>query len=236
MSDDVESVRCTGRTAAGSRCSRRAEEGTTRCAQHGYKPRGRPSKLTPELTAEVVYLVLEGNYLETAAQAVGISVRTLHNWRARGDDAMAKAEEAVADTEELAGDKLYEHVDPREWVYIDFFHALKTAEAYAETELLRRAASGGFGWQAPMTVLERRHPSRWRRRESRDVEVSGNVGRTTIVVPDTEEKRHAVAAALAGTGLFDDVVALGSGPAKGTPTATKSRTPRKSAAKRRPRK
>lgn len=190
MSDDHASRRCTGRTANGARCRRRAEEGSTRCSQHGYRMPGRPSKLTPELTEAIVYLILEGNYLETAAQAVGVDVATLHRWQRRAGEAIARAEEAVEDGNELLGEGIYEHTDPAEWPYLDFRHALKSAEAFAETDLLRRAASGAFGWQAPMTVLERRHPMRWRRRERLDVGGDdGGAVPVKVVTPDTEAKR-----------------------------------------------
>lgn len=203
MSDEREDNvrRCTARTAAGARCRRNAEEGSTRCSQHAYKARGRPSKLTPELTDEVVWLILEGNYIEVACQAVGISKSTFHNWQRRGAEAMARAEEQVETTEDLAGDKLYNVLDPSEWVYVDFLHALKTAEAFAETELLRQARPGFPGWQAPMTILERRFGMRWRRRES--VELEGELGITPVKVvkPDTEERRKRVAEILAGAGV-----------------------------------
>lgn len=204
MSDDSR-PRCTGRTAAGGRCRHPAEDGSTRCAQHGYKMPGRPSKLTPALTQQIVFLILEGNYLETAAQAVGVDVATLHRWNRRAGEAIARAEEAVEDGELLLGDGIYEHTDPAEWPYIDFRHALKSAEAYAETELLRRASSGGNGWQAPMTVLERRHPLRWKRREGRDLEAAdGGAIPVRVVAPDTDGKRREVAGIIAELGILDD--------------------------------
>jgi hypothetical protein len=55
-----------------------------------------------------------------------------------------------------------------------------------------------------MTVLERRHPARWRRRESREVELGGDaVVRHEIVAPDTEDKRHKVAAILEHSGALE---------------------------------
>lgn len=197
--DDDETPRpprCTGRTANGQRCTRNAEEGSTRCRQHSFVVPGRPTKLTPELKEQIVWTVLEGNYLNVAAQAAGVSYRTLARWLERADDVEAKALEMVdPDADELPD--LYELVDPREWVYLDFRHALKSAEAFAETELLRQARAGGFGWQAPMTVLERRQPTRWKRREVHEHE--GEVGvrqRAELVEPD-EKKRQRVSTILA---------------------------------------
>lgn len=203
MSDDHASRRCSGRTANGQRCRRKAEEGSTRCAQHGYRMPGRPSKLTPELTEAIVFLILEGNYLETAAQACGVDVATLYRWQRRAGEAIAKAEERVEDGEKLLGEGIYEHTDPADWPYLDFRHALKSAEAYAETELLRRAAAGGFGWQAPMTVLERRHPSHWRRRDRLEVEgADGGAVPLKLVAPETEAKRRAIAELITNAGVL----------------------------------
>lgn len=226
--DENASHRCTGRTAAGGRCRRRAEEGATRCSQHGYKMPGRPSRLTPELTEAIVYLVLEGNYLETAAQANGVAPSTLHYWRRRGQDAWARAEEAVEDRNELLGDGIYDRTDPAEWVYLDFLDALKTAEAYAETELLRRASAGGFGWQAPMTVLERRHPARWKRREARELEgADGGAIPVRVVTPDTDGKRRELVGIIAELGVLEDLE-----PAAAPATESTTKTGRKTGQKR----
>lgn len=194
---DVAVTRCTGRTKAGTRCTNPADVGSTRCRQHPYRLRGRPSKLTVELTAEVVWLVLEGNYIETAAQAVGIDKGTLYRWLRRGEEAIAVAEESVDDGDKLLGDKVYDHVPPEEWGYIDFRHALKTAEAFAETELLRKAQwPATSAWTAFLTILERRHPARWKRREALEHE-GAIAGRVEVIVPEPGDKRDKVVAILA---------------------------------------
>jgi hypothetical protein len=190
--EEVAVTRCTARTKAGDRCSRPADPGATRCKQHPYRMPGRPSKLTVALTAELVWLILEGNYVETAAQAVGVDKTTLYRWLRRGEDALARAEEEVEDGDALLGDGIYNHTDPSDWPYIDFRHALKSAEAFAETELLRKVQwPSTSAWQAFATILERRHPARWKRREA--VEHEGAVGvRAEVIVPDTEERRAKV--------------------------------------------
>jgi hypothetical protein len=228
---DDPGERCTGRTAAGKRCSRDAEEGSTRCAQHGYKPMGRPSKLTAELREQIIYLILEGNYIETACQAVGVSPVTYHRWIARANNAEAKATELLTDAElERNPDAVYDKSDPADWLYLDFRHAIKTAEAFAETEQVRkwvRAAEYGAAWQAFAALLERRHPSRWRRRMGVDADVSSSgTIRTELVVPATEEKRVEVASIL-GQALGIKPAA----PAKTTARKASTRTPRKRGSK-----
>lgn len=219
--------RCTGRKADGKRCTRPAEEGSTRCSQHGYKPMGRPSKLNADLTEQIVFLILEGNYIETAAQAVGISPRTFHRWIARANDLEAKAAELLTDEQlERGGDAaVYNATDPADWLYLDFRHAIKTAEAFAETEAVRkwvRAAERGEAWQAFAALLERRHPTRWRRRMGVDADVaSSGVVRHELIVPDTEAKRAAVA------GILADALGIKPGKTKTTTKRTGRATGRK---------
>lgn len=45
---------------------------------------GRPLTLTPEIQAQIVKKVRDGNFRETAASAVGIDARTLRTWMKRG--------------------------------------------------------------------------------------------------------------------------------------------------------
>jgi hypothetical protein len=194
---------CTARKADGRPCQAAALRGTTRCWHHSFKVPGRPTKLTPELRDRILDAVLEGNYLETAAQVAGINKTTLYRWLRRAADLEAQALEHVTDDDLDAGADLWQHVDPDLWVYLDFRHALKSAEAYAETELVRQTLHRGQGWQAAMTVLERRHPARWGRRLDAHVDHSGEVSRTVEVIAPTDEERALVLAKLQEAGAFD---------------------------------
>lgn len=202
-SDRPEAPRCTGTTKRGTRCTKHAQPGSTRCAHHGFniKAIGRPTKLTDELVDTIVGLVLEGNYLDTAAAAAGIGRATLYRWLERADDIEAAAMEHV---EPNATDvDLYEHTDPDLWRYLDFRDTLKAAEAYAETELLRMVRNPGFGpWQAAMTILERRKPQHWRRRDSHEVEAKGGFAIRVQTVAPEGDKRDRVTALLEETGAL----------------------------------
>jgi hypothetical protein len=203
MSEKPRKRYCTAKNAQGNPCKNSPLPGTTRCHHHSFKVPGRPTKLTTELRDQIVYLMVEGNYLATAAQTVGISERTLHRWLARGDDVEAKALEHVDDDAPELPD-LYQFIDPADWVYLDFRHAVKSAEAYAETEHLRRVGYAAPGWQAGMTILERRHPARWRRRDSHSIEHSGElVARAEVVAPDAAEERRAIASILKESGALE---------------------------------
>ena len=197
---------CTFIADDGRPCGKTPRRGSTRCHTHRYKVPGRPSKLTEEISQRIVSAILEGAYLETAAQAAGVNPRTLFRWLQRGDDAEAAAlEQFDSDTEpDLA--ELYEHMDPSDWPYVDFRHALKSTEAFAELELLRQVTRkiGDQPWTAYMTVLERRFPGRWGRRV--EVKHDGNidVGKPKVVAPDSEKKREQIAGLLASSGALDE--------------------------------
>lgn len=109
-------------------------------------PAGRPTSLTPEVLAVIVDAVRKGNYFRTAAQLAGICERTFYSWQERG----LKGEEP----------------------YSEFLHAVKSAEAEAESKLLDEIrcaqgsipGEGGRGpdlWQSKAWVMERRWPKRW---------------------------------------------------------------------------
>lgn len=100
---------------------------------------GRPTKLTPEVQAVIIEAVEAGNYFETAAMLAGICKATLYNWIESGE----------------AG----------ELPFAEFLDALKSAESKAEAAALAVVRAAPDRWQANMTFLERRHPSRWGRRD-----------------------------------------------------------------------
>lgn len=198
---------CTQRLADGRPCGATPERGRTRCARHRFKVPGRPSKLTDEVSQRILDAVLEGAYLETAAQAAGVSPSTLHRWIRRGDDAEARALEHFDSTDEPELGELYEAMDPADWPYVDFRHALKSTEAFAELELLRtvRNRVGDRPWQAAMTVLERRHPSRWGRRMEVKHDGAVDLGKPQDVVPEEEARRAEILTTLREA-LGDDAI------------------------------
>jgi AcrR family transcriptional regulator len=224
MSDNAKPKppRCTAQTGGGNRCQKAALEGTTRCRHHSFRIPGRPTKLNADLTEIIVSNVLEGVYMETAAQLAGINKTTLYRWLRKADDLEAAALEHVDEAKPKTHD-LYQHIDPADWVYLDFRHAMKSAEAYSEAELLRKAASGKPGWQAQMTVLERRHPTRWRRRDS--VEHSGGVDVRPVTHQPPAEKRDELIGTLRAA-------VPGMGPSSSTATKAKPKAkPKKRGAK-----
>jgi hypothetical protein len=152
----------------------------TREAPSPYGPRrrpGRPTKLTYELADSIIALIRQGVYVEIAAQTRGVSKARLYEWA-------AKAEEWDQATEEEL-----ESLDDEMALFVWFRDAYKGAEGEAETALLLNCRQGKPGWQAYMTILERRFPARWRRRE----EIEARVTTTTDRVLDPETRRRELA-------------------------------------------
>lgn len=141
------------------------------------------SILTEKVAAKIIGYVLEGNYPKVACQAVGISYRGFQYWKARADE---------------FSDTPLEDIPESERMFVDLFHTMAIAEAQAEIGLLRKVAEGKFGWQAAMTILERRHPERWRRRDVIEHE-GGDPSRPVrmIEVPSDQKRAQDVAQILA---------------------------------------
>lgn len=140
------------------------------------KRKGRPRILTEKITREICECLEEGNYLETACHLVGISTDSAFAWMKEGHKARKL---------HLAGDEY-----PDEWAMSLFFlDSIKKAEAKAETQALRTLrAMAPDAWQSVAWRLERRHPSRWGRRQA--IEHSSPADKPVrvqkIVIGDTE--------------------------------------------------
>lgn len=135
---------------------------------------GRPSALTGEVAEKIVTAIRAGAYAEIAATYAGVSRSTYFLWMAKGR----------RDAEERDAGDFPQVVDAHdhEWSietglcwcghtrYSDFLDRIKQAEAGAEIHAIGKVRSAFDGdWKAAMTYLERRYPSRWRRRSTVDV-------------------------------------------------------------------
>jgi hypothetical protein len=112
---------------------------------------GQPTKLTPEVQAEICRNLAGGVYVETACILAGVCKATFYNWRARGE----------------AGEQ----------PYVDFLDATMRAEAQAETRavaLIQRA-----GEEDPRHLewwLERKYSGRWGRKDKLGLGQDPNAG------------------------------------------------------------
>ena len=109
---------------------------------------GRPTRLTARVQERLVAALYHGNYFSVACEVAGIGRRTGYRWLKQGETDLSAGRD---DT-------------PHAQLTI----AVREAEAVSEdalVDVVRQAAQAGPQyWAAAMTILERRHPSRWRRR------------------------------------------------------------------------
>jgi hypothetical protein len=106
-------------------------------------PKGRPSKLTPELQERICQLLKAGNTFRTACEVAGIGYTTGKEWRQRGDDQHPSRE----------GDD----------DFAAFAAAIRKAEEEAvvrNVALIQKAAANGT-WTAAAWWLERKFPAEW---------------------------------------------------------------------------
>lgn len=130
---------------------------------------GRKTKLTRELQAKFVRAIRAGNFIETAADYVGINPDTYYDWMRRG---------------KLSGEA---HA-----IYRDFRLAVTEARASAEIESVARIRLSGQNgnWKADAWFLERSYPDRWGRTR---LEVTGSNGApmsqgTVIILPSNNRE------------------------------------------------
>ena len=123
---------------------------------------GRPTKLTPELQADIIEALEHGMHQESAANRAGIAKGTFYNWLERGRN--------EPDT-----------------IYADFLDAVEKARARPEAEALEaiHVAWRDGTWQAAAWFLERSHPQKYGRINR--TEISGPEGEPIKV--DTNVKQ-----------------------------------------------
>ena len=103
------------------------------------KKQGRPSKLTPELQAEIINLLKMGNYIETVCGVVGLNTSTYYDWMKKGKNA----------------------TNPRN-KHRKFQEAVEQAQAWSiarDVALITKA--GEKDWRATAWMLSRKYPDEY---------------------------------------------------------------------------
>lgn len=127
---------------------------------------GRPTKITEEIIKEIETYLKAGNYIETAANIIGIHKSTLYDWLKRGRRALdeeAKTGKPIPESEEL---------------FARFSDAVRKAQAWSEARDLMTIGEHAKGdWKAAAWRLERKFPERWGRKDRVEAELkhSGSV-------------------------------------------------------------
>lgn len=121
-----------------------------------------------------------GNYVPTACAAVGITSRTYNNWLAAGrqvNDMIDDRDDYDDLVERMRNGELVLSLSPQQVRSFLFFQdaskATAKAEAYAVAMVRKHMPDQ---WTAAMTFLERRFPSRWKRRDQLDIGDANEVG------------------------------------------------------------
>lgn len=144
------------------------------------------SRLTPKTHKILVEAIRRGNYRDQAASLAGISRKTLLRWLQEG---RREEEQDVPDKEAR---------------YRAFYLDVVRAEAEFEDEMIvtitNSAKANPQNWAAAMTILERKYPQRYGRRDALQIE-GGDKPLVNINVlgnPEVRELATGLLEALAG--------------------------------------
>ena len=114
-------------------------------------------KLSDATINVLVSVIKAGNYAVTACNLAGIPEQTFYAWLQQ------------ADKDELVG------ATSQESLYIRLKESIKNAEADAEVSLVDMVTGVALkdrNWIAGMTLLERRHPDRWGRKDRTRIDIN----------------------------------------------------------------
>lgn len=103
--------------------------------------------MDPKIRRQILDLLRAGNYIKTAADAVGLSTETIHGWMREGAKELRRRE---------AGEPPDHTMDLLVSFTLEARAALSHAEATAVGKLTRSK-----DWRAQVAYLERRFPKRW---------------------------------------------------------------------------
>lgn len=149
--------------------------------------------LDEEMHQKMVDLARAGNYKATIARACGIHPDTLHGWLRQGREQPEEYPHYAA---------LHEEIEEAEAEW----------EAQTVAQINTTAQSGAPNtWQAGMTMLERKFPDRWGRRDSHKIEADKplvQIGAVVLVDADARRDTRSLLRRVTGSGAD---LALGTG-------------------------
>lgn len=120
---------------------------------------GRRTKLSDDVITEAAKLIATGNTQTTACAYLGITMQTWINWMKKGEDGVSP--------------------------YVEFFDAIKKAEAKAKVLCVGRIISAAQqSWQAAAWWLERRYPEEFGRRDNAPPKDDGGLEKVADAIRD----------------------------------------------------
>lgn len=135
--------------------------------------RGRKSKLTDELRDEICELLENGNFIETACDAVGISHQTFYRWL----DENSELNEAIKRARSKAERKSIERIrKAAEGGDVASVQEVEKRYPDGTIEKERNVKYTNGQWQADAWFLERSFPARWGKRQEIKQEITGKDG------------------------------------------------------------
>ena len=121
------------------------------------------SKFDEETQAAIIASLRDGNYLEPAAEAAGVSRHTVLEWIRRGegrDDRSAEPE------------------------FVEFAEKVRAARALAESRMVRVLTSAAVDdWRAAEAWLKRARPDRWTERQTTTLEAGQSLAELFAQTP-----------------------------------------------------
>lgn len=113
---------------------------------------GRVLLLNEQFIEKAKALLIQGNFEQTVAGALGVTVSCWIMWKRRGNAEIQRRLDGFPP-------------DEKEEIFVKFFEAIQRSAALSEMSLLRDMKRVGANqWTMYATILERRFASRWGRR------------------------------------------------------------------------
>lgn len=129
------------------------------------------SKLNAGVHTAIVDTARRGNYMTTCAAMIGVSPRTIMRWLQRGEQDLENGEDTS---------------------YARLYRDVSQASAQFEDEMVNLVADAARAnpqnWAAAMTILERKHPDRFGRRDTTVLE-GGDRPAIVVNIGDEDTRR-----------------------------------------------
>jgi hypothetical protein len=141
----------------------------------------------------ILEAIKKGRYPSRAADRAGVHYSTLKTWLEKGYDYQAMRLEGVP-------------LDKEQRTFADFYVNFQRAEAGYEERIQDKVETIGDNegqWAAFMTILERRFPDRWKKREQTEVIGVGGGADVKIHIDNSPDALREVIAVLSESGALD---------------------------------